>query len=181
MGFLDKLKNVANMASEQLAKANAEKEKQGLIDSLEDCASVKGANIPENAWLCLDNENKCIIIRTGIINNHHNLICEYSFDDVAVFKLKKCSESEFGSYTGFHSYLTVVLNTGEELELCNIIDKYGESNVSEYNKEREKKSNERALDIILAFAGKAEDNDTIKWANDILEANGFSNLLEYFK
>ena len=30
MGFLDKLKNVANMASEQLAKANEEKKKAEL-------------------------------------------------------------------------------------------------------------------------------------------------------
>ena len=181
MGFLDKLKDVAKNASAQFEKAVAEKEKQALIDSLDDCASVKGKSIPEKAWLCLDSENKRIIIRTDIINNHHNLICEHSFEDVAVLKLNKCSESDFSSYTGFCSYLTVVLNTGEELELCNIIYKYGESDISDYKREREKKSKERALDIVIAFASKAQDNETIKWANDILENNGYSDLLEYFE
>ena len=180
MGFLDKLKNVANMASEQLAKANAEKEKQILIDSLDRLASVKGKNIPEKAEFCLDKENKRIIIRTGIINNHHNLICEYNLDDVILFKLIECSQSDFGAYISCHSYLNIALNSGDELKLCSIVSKYADSDDNEINKKRETKDNEKVLDIILAFANKIQDNETIKWANDLLEANGYSDLLQYF-
>lgn len=181
MGFLDKLKDVAKGAAEQLAKANEEREKQKLLDSLDDCGSVKGKNIPENAWLCLDRENKRIVLRTSIINNHHNLICEYSFDDVVAFELTKCSESQFKDYTSTFSYLKVTLNSGEELDVCNIVNKCDSADASEYNKKREAESNERVLDIIVAFADKAKDNETIKWANNFLEANGFTDRLEYFQ
>lgn len=172
MGFLDKLKSFAGTAAEEIQKMKEEKEKEAELQALEGYGSIKGPNIPEKAEYCLDEKNERIVVRTGIINNKHNYICEYGYDDVAEMKLVECTEAEMPSWKSKHHNLKLILNSGEELDINKIVSVYNEDRRNQYNVEREKRDTFHVFNIALTFMLKIQDDATKTWVNDLYIADG---------
>lgn len=172
MGFLDKLKSFAGNAAGEIQKMKEEKEKAAELQALERYGSIEGANIPQEAEYCLDEKNERIVVRTGIINNKHNYICEYSYDDVAEMKLIECTEAEMPSWKSTHHKLKLILNSGEELNILKIVSVYNEEKRTQYNVEKEKRDTFHIFDIALTFMPKIQDDATKAWVNDLYIADG---------
>lgn len=172
MGFLDKLKSFAGTAAEEIQKMKEEKEKEAALQALEGYGSIEGPNIPEKAEYCLDEKNERIVVRTGIINNKHNYICEYSYDDVAELKFIHYGEVELSSYKSKHHNLKLILNSGEELDINKIVRVYNEDERTEYYLEKEKKDLFHIFNIALTFMLKIQDDATKTWVNDLYIADG---------
>lgn len=172
MGFLDKLKSFAGNAAEGIQKMKEEKEKEAAFQALETYGSIKGPNIPEKAEYCLDEKNKRIVVRTGIINNKHNYICEYSYDDVAELRFIEYGNVETSIFKSKHHDLKIILNSGEELDINKIVRVYNEDKRTQYNVESEKRDTFHVFDIALTFMLKIQDNATKAWVNDLYIADG---------
>lgn len=172
MAFLDKLKNVANIATDKIATLQEEREKNTYIQSLEDFGSVQGDNVPSGSKYFMDNKNNRIIIAVGYDKKY---FCEYSYSDVSDFKLFKYSNSDIpGSRLDFYTF-QITLNSGEKLNLEKTRYVYEEKDAIKTAIEQEDKSKIRI--IILAFALVIKDKKTKKWINEFFEAD---NLLQIF-
>ncbi len=179
MGFLDKIKDAAKNAAEQLEKKNAEAEQRKALAALKYYGSVSGPDVPEKAEYCLDSENKRLVIRfkEGEVVQSYSLVREFSYDDVVDFKLEEEKQSDYDSFSSMLRYFIITLNTGEKFKICHIVSTYADQDENEFSAQRHKRNVDALFDILLSFMIAIEDAKTKALVNALYQSE---NLLPVY-
>lgn len=173
MAFLDKLKDVAKVATDKIATLQEEREKNAEVQSLERFGSIEGDTISGNADYCMDNKNNRIVVWSGYSKKY---VCEYKYSDITEFKLQEYSNSNIpGSRLDFYTF-QITLASGEKLSLKKTRYVYEEKDNIKTAIEREDKSQLRI--IILAFVLVIKDKATKKWINEFFESDDLLPLFD---
>jgi len=174
MGFLDKLKDVAQSVADVADKAMEQKKERERenerLKNIGSHGSIKGDNLPKPKKFLLnfyiDAQTRSLIVYEDIIGateTKRELVREYPLSDIVAFRHDKETkmENELIAVTSF--YNTLVLSSGETLEL------YTSYSVRKpYNKYSFKNEVDGWINIsviILTFISIAADDKTKQWIN----------------
>lgn len=182
MGFLDKLKNVANIASEQLAKANEDKKKAELekyakdapVQNLPIIGFVRGFAGIENlrgAQLCLDGENDCIYIRIKADKGPYEYSNLGGYDIESFIELRYTNNEvrKMSSMTMYIDYFELVHSNSHNIQLSVTTNSFdAESDEIPQLDNYDKKAR---LNLIYPFVNVITDEKTKDWVNELCLRN----------
>lgn len=189
MGFLDKLKNVANMASEQLAKANEEKAKAELekyakdapVQNLPIIGFVRGFAGLENlrgAQLCLDGENDCVYIRIEAEKGpyEYSNVGRYDIDSFIELRYTNSEVRKMSSMTMYIDYFELVHSNSHDIQFSVTTTSYdANSNEIPQLDNFDKKAR---LNLIYPFIDVILDEATKSWVNEFSQRNELLPLFD---
>lgn len=187
MGFLDKLKNAANMASEQLAKANEEKKKAELekyakdvpVQNLPIIGFVRGFAGLENlrgAQLCLDGENDCVYIRIKAEKGpyEYSNVGGYDIDSFIELRYTNSEVRKMSSMTMYIDYFELVHSNSHDIQFSVTTTSYdANSNEIPQLDNFDKKAR---LNLIYPFIDVITDEATKSWVNGLCQHNDLFDL-----
>ncbi|MBR2152114.1 MAG: hypothetical protein IJ944_02370 [Clostridia bacterium] len=189
MGFLDKLKNAANMASEQLAKANEEKKKAELekyakdvpVQNLPIIGFVRGFAGLENlqgAQLCLDGENDRVYIRIKAEKGPYKYsnVGGYDIDSFIELRYTNSEVRKMSSMTMYIDYFELVHSNSHDIQFSVTTTSYdANSNEIPQLGNFDKKAR---LNLIYPFIDVITDEATKSWVNEFSQRNELLPLFD---
>lgn len=200
MGFMDKLKNVADVAKDVAEKAYDEAKKQSekkaeqealVLEDVEDYGTISGKSIPETKeklhYFYIDAENNKIVVYDKIIKmlkSKDVLVTEISLDDIVEIKHDEINEYDYSTYKKVNHYNSLILSSGEILKIhseirvnkfdsntmVNIPD--GVDSIISSELSQEMKGWLNITGIIMLFITKVYDDKTKEWINNFYKSNG---------
>lgn len=193
MGFMDKLKNVADAAKDVAGKAYDEAKKQTekkaeqealVLENVENYGTISGKIIPETKeklhYFYIDAENKKIVVYDKIIkmlNSKNVLVTEILLDDIVEIKHDKINEYDLGTSKNTEYYNSLILSSGEILNIhgslrCRKFDSNTPSEMIRSYLSEEMKGWLNVTSIIMHFITKVYDDKTKEWINNFYKSNG---------
>lgn len=200
MGFMDKLKNVADAAKDVAGKAYEEAKKQSekkaeqealVLENVEDYGTISGKIIPETKeklhHFYIDTENKKIVVYDKIIKmlkSNDVFVTEFLLDDIVEIKHDKINEYDLSTSKNTEYYNSLILSSGEILNIHsslriekidsdtmgNTLD--GVDSIIRSKLAKEMKGWLNITGIIMYFITKVHDDKTKEWINQFYLSNG---------
>lgn len=183
MGLFDNLKNVAKAVSNVAGKMaetgatnNGNDEFKELTD-VEKHGSISGDCLPKAKgnllYFSIDNDNNSLKIFETVVGSFKSkniLMAEYSLDDIVEIKHNQSKEMNLKTSIMTSYDNTLVLSSGEVLNIHNSITVRDE--ITQHSLKNEVEDWTSVSIIILTFIPKVKDDKTKEWINQFYLSNG---------